>query len=34
MYHQIMQLVIVGVGYVGLVTGYHLAKLGHKSKFY
>ena len=28
-----MQLVIVGVGYVGLVTGLSLAKLGHKISF-
>jgi UDPglucose 6-dehydrogenase len=33
MYHQIMQLVIVGVGYVGLVTGLSLAKLGNKVSF-
>ena len=33
MYHRIMQLVIVGVGYVGLVTGLSLAKLGHKISF-
>ena len=33
MYHQIMKLVIVGVGYVGLVTGLSLAKLGHKISF-
>ena len=28
-----MQLVIVGVGYVGLITGLSLAKLGHKISF-
>lgn len=33
MYHRIMQLVIVGVGYVGLVTGLSLAKLGNKISF-
>ncbi|RPG61820.1 MAG: UDP-glucose/GDP-mannose dehydrogenase family protein [Flavobacteriaceae bacterium TMED238] len=33
MYHQIMKLVIVGVGYVGLVTGLSLAKVGHKISF-
>tara|TARA_B100001113_G_scaffold343145_1_gene330140 strand:+ start:296 stop:1501 length:1206 start_codon:yes stop_codon:yes gene_type:complete len=33
MYHQIMQLVIIGVGYVGLVTGLSFAKIGYKVNF-
>ena len=33
MYHQIMQLVIVGVGYVGLITGLSFAKIGYKVSF-
>ena len=32
-YHQVMNIVVIGVGYVGLVSGLCLAKLKHNIQF-
>ena len=32
-YHQVMNIVVIGVGYVGLITGLWLSHLNHKVQF-
>ena len=32
-YHQVMNIVVIGVGYVGLITGLGLSHLNHKVQF-
>ena len=32
-YHQLMNIVVIGVGYVGLISGLGLSKLNHNVQF-